>query len=454
MSQPPDLPEPPDSESTIMIPRPGSRRAGGAAPAPGPAPAGGLDIDSVSLGGGGAEPAGMAGLEAPPAVGPNPLVAHAAPLLNAVATIRRTLNHRNPAGLREDLLRAITDFENGARRANCSPEHVLIARYSLCTMLDETVGGMPWGESSGWSQRSLLVSMHKETFGGEKFFLLLDKALEDPRRNLDLIELMYTCIALGLEGRYRVLDGGRAQLDALRDRVHGIIRRERGEIERDLSPRWRGLERQPKALVRRIPAWLVVGGACLLLFLGYLAFALLLAGNSDPVFASLAGVRADPGKLVRAQPANAPPPPAAPPRLKPLLEDQIAAGRLNVLEDDQASYVVIHGDSFFEPGKAEIRPELVPVIERIAAEMDKVPGSISITGHTDNKPIRSLRFPSNFELSLERARGVAALMDPKLKDRNRIKTEGAAEGRPLAGNDTPEGRAKNRRVEITLRYAG
>lgn len=448
MSQPPQ-PDPPDSESTIMIPRPGARR-GAAAPAPAP-------VDDLGLGLGlGQAPAydapAATPLDAVPLVGPNPLLAHAAPLLNAVSTIRRTLAHHNPAGLREDLLRAIGEFENGARRANASPEHVLIARYSLCTMLDEAAGAMPWGESSGWSQRSLLVSMHKETFGGEKFFQLLDKALEDPRRNLDLLELMHACIALGLEGRYRVLDNGRAQLEALRDKLHGVIRRERGgEADRDLSVHWRGVERAPKPLVRRIPPWLVLAGVGLLLFLAYLAFALLLAGKSDPVFRTLAGVRADPGKLQRAAPATpAPPPPA---KLKPLLADAIAAGQLDVIEDAQASYVVIRGDSFFEPGKAEIRPALVPLIERIAGEMDKVPGSITITGHTDNIPSRSLRFPSNFELSQERARGVAALVDAKLKDRNRIRTEGAAEGRPLAGNDTPEGRAKNRRVEITLRYS-
>ena len=451
MSQPPqdDLPEPPDSESTIMIPRPGGRRA---APAAAPASGGSLLDD---LGGGFApapEPARGPALDAPPLVGVNPLLAQASGLLNAVSNIRKTLSHRNPAGLREDLLRAITEFENGARRANCSPEHVLIARYSLCTMLDEAVGAMPWGESSGWSQRSLLVSMHKETFGGEKFFHLLDKAMEDPRRNLDLLELMYACIALGLEGRYRVLDNGRAQLDALRDRLHGIIKRERGEGERDLAVHWRGVERAPKPLVRRIPAWIVLGGVGLLLFLAYLGFITLLHGKSDPVFAAIAAVRADPGKLKRdAQPAAAAPVAVA--RLKPLLTAEIAAGQLNVVEDEQASYVVIHGDSFFEPGKAEIKPVLVPVIQRIAQAMDKVPGSINIVGHTDNIPIRSLRFPSNFELSQERARGVAAIVASQLKDAQRIRTEGAAEARPLGPNDTPEARAKNRRVEITLRYA-
>ena len=249
--------EPPDSESTIMIPRPGSRRATAATPAVEVAPA--APAPAVGL------PAAWTG-EAPPSVGVNPLVANAAVLLNAVPTIRRTLQHRDPSGLRDFMLRAIAEFEAGARRANASPEHVLISRYALATMIDEAVANMPWSGTSAWARESLLVTLHKETFGGEKFFQLLDKALEDPRRNIDLLELMYACLALGFEGRYRVIDNGRVQLDALRDRLYGVIRRERGEFERDLSPHWRGVQKAAKPFVRRIPLWTALAAAALLLF--------------------------------------------------------------------------------------------------------------------------------------------------------------------------------------------
>ena len=447
MSQPP-LPEPPDSDATIMIPRPGGRRAAPASS--GAAAATQADQNFSAQQTSASESVSDA---KSPLVGINPLLAQASPLLNAVATIRRTLSHRDPSGLREDLLRAIGDFERGARQANCNPEQIQIARYCLCTMLDEAVSLMPWGESSGWSQRSLLVSLHGETFGGEKFFKYLNDAMESPRRNLDLLELMYASLALGFEGRYHVVENGRAQVDALRDQVNATIRRERGEAERDLSGKWRGVERAPQPLVRRVPAWLFLAATGLLLFVVFVAFTMLLAGRSDPVFAALAAVRADPGKYQPAAVPNTPPPVAPAPRLTPLLAGEIQAGQLEVTEDALVSHVVIRGDSFFAPGKADIKTDLIPVINRIAEAMDKLPGSIVVTGHTDDKAIRSLRFPSNFELSLERARGVASLIDAKLRDRNRVRAEGAAEARPLAPNDTPEGRAKNRRVEITLRFA-
>jgi type VI secretion system protein ImpK len=432
----PGAPPPDDSEATIMIPKPGGRRAA-AAPAAAPVAGQAMTLDTAAVLSDVGDTAGPVGM--------NPLVANASVLLNTVPTIRRSLNHADPAGLREYLRRAITEFEARARAGGASPEHVLISRYALCTVIDEAVANMPWGASPEWVQQSLLVTLHREGFGGEKFFQLLDKAMEDPRRNIDLLELMYVCIALGFEGRYSVIEDGRAQLDALRNRLHGVIRRERGEFERDLSGHWKGVQRVAKPLVRRLSAWLVLGVVALLLFVLYLVFALVLASKSDPVFNALAGIHADVGDLKRA-----PPPPAAP-RLKPLLAVEIAAGQLDVDEDAASSHVIIHGEKFYEPGSADIRPELVPVINRIAAVINQVPGVVLVSGHTDNQPTkRSLRFPSNYELSLERARGVAALLGQTVQN-HAIKAEGLADSQPLAPNTTPEGRARNRRVEITMR---
>ena len=437
MSDPqfPGVPPSDDPDATMMIPKPGGRRA-----APAPAAGQAMTLDTAAV---------LSDVEdggAP--VGPNPLVANASVLLNTVPTIRRSLNHADPAGLREYLLRAITEFEQRARAAGASPEHVLISRYALCTMIDEAVANMPWGASPEWVQRSLLVTLHREGFGGEKFFQLLEKAMEDPRRNIDLLELMYVCIALGFQGRYRVMDNGRQQLDALRDRLHEVIRRERGEFERDLSGKWKGVQRVAKPLVRRLSVWLVLAAVALLLFVLYLVFALVLASKSDPVFNTLAAIHSDVGDLKRAPP---PPPPPAAPRLKPLLLNEILAGQVDVDEDAVSSHVIIHGDKFYDPGSAEIKPDLLPVINRIAQAINQVPGVVTVSGHTDNQPTkRSLRFPSNYELSLERARGVASLLGQTVQNHT-IKAEGLADSKPIAPNATPEGRAQNRRVEITLR---
>jgi type VI secretion system protein ImpK len=76
-----------------------------------------------------------------------------------------------------------------------------------------------------------------------------------------------------------------------------------------------------------------------------------------------------------------------------------------------------------------------------------------VTGHTDDVPIRTARFPSNWELSAERARSVSALMATRLREPGRLRAEGVADSEPLVANDGSANRARNRRVAIILRTA-
>ncbi|TCJ20432.1 DotU family type VI secretion system protein [Parasulfuritortus cantonensis] len=427
----------PDSDATIMIPRPGGKRAPAAEPAQPAAPARRVREAAYE------EPAVPAA-----AGGVNPLLAAANPVLTLIPQIRATLAHPDPKGLRDYLLHAISEFEQHARQAGVAPEKIVVARYAMCTVVDETVASTPWGGTSLWARESLLVTLHKETWGGEKFFQLLHKMLEDPQRNLDLIELMYACLALGFEGRFRVLDNGKAQLNELRNRVYQTIRQQRGEYERDLAAHWRGVARKPKALIRQIPPWVIFSAIAFVLFAVFLTLVILLNQSSDPVFSNLAGIKANTGNLQRAAA------PIAKPRLRTQLSNEIAQGLLDVQEDAQMSRVIIHGDNLFEPGSADLNPALVPVIQRIAAALNEVPGAVVVTGHTDDVPIRSLRFPSNYHLSLERANSVLAMLAKTLRDPSRMRAEGMADAQPLAPNDSPANRARNRRVEILLRVAG
>ncbi|MDD5367112.1 MAG: DotU family type VI secretion system protein [Gallionellaceae bacterium] len=441
MSEPnlPDLPDNPDSDATIMIPRPGGKRAPGpAAGTPPLSPAPAMRVrESVYE-----EPA-----QATASTGVNPILAAANPVLILIPQIRATLAHPDPAGLRDFLLQAIAEFEQQARKAGIAAEKIMVVRYALCTVVDETVASTPWGGTSLWARESLLVTLHKETWGGEKFFQLLNKMVEDPLRNLDLLEFMYACLALGFEGRFRVIDNGKAQLNELRARIYQIIRQQRGEFERDLSPHWQGVARKPKALIRQIPAWVIFSAIAFVLFAVFLTLVILLNRDSDPVFSNLASIKANAGNLQR------PAAPIAQPRLRNYLTNEIAQGLLDVEEDAQISRVVIHGDNLFDAGSADLNAALVPVITRIADALNNVAGTVIVTGHTDDRPIRSLRFPSNYHLSLERANSVVQLLDKSLKEPSRVRAEGMADAQPLAANDTPANRALNRRVEILLRVA-
>ena len=86
----------------------------------------------------------------------------------------------------------------------------------------------------------------------------------------------------------------------------------------------------------------------------------------------------------------------------------------------------------------------------MADALNDEPGPVIITGHSDNIPIKSSRFPSNMHLSLARAKSVMASMAKSMNDPSRLTAEGRAEKEPIADNSTREGRAKNRRIEVLL----
>ncbi len=418
-----------DHEATVLVPSQGRRPVGQTFARPG------LVATEASL----SELAAVAGL--------NPLVSAASLLLTAVPSIRTAVSHPNPAALRDSLLQQISQFEAAARTRSVSPEMVLVARYALCTLFDETVATTPWGGTADWIQQSLLVTLHRETWGGEKFFQLLNKMAEDPARNIDLLELFYICLALGFEGRFRVIDGGKVQLEALRERLAAIIKKTRGECEKDLSGQWRGEQTTLRKVHNFILVWAAAAVMGVLLLGVYVWLSFSLNDHSDALaFGKVQAPR--PMREVRAV-AAAP----VPPRLKQFLAPEIAQGLVEVFDEAAESRVVIRGDGLFDSGSATVKPAFEPLIARIATAVNDVPGTVLITGHTDDKAIRSLRFPSNWHLSQERATAVLRQMSSQVKNPQRLKAEGRADQEPQVPNDSAANRARNRRVEIVIRVA-
>lgn len=110
------------------------------------------------------------------------------------------------------------------------------------------------------------------------------------------------------------------------------------------------------------------------------------------------------------------------------------------------------GETAFNSGKAVIREEMKPLLKKIATSLEGIKGEIVISGHTDNLPIKGGNYKSNLVLSMSRAASVAeSLLDQAFIDPQRISTMGYGEYRPIAPNDTREGRKKNRRVEIVIK---
>ncbi|KQP22406.1 DotU family type VI secretion system protein [Pseudorhodoferax sp. Leaf267] len=381
------------------------------------------------------------------AAGLNPLLTLANRLLLLVPQLRATQHVADPAALRQSLAQGIRDFCAQAAAAGIAPERVMAARYVLCTMVDEAAADTPWGGSGAWARHSLLAMFHNETRGGEKVFQLMARLAEQPEANRDLLELIYAALALGFEGRYRVIDNGAAQLEAVRDRLAQIVRQQRGDHAQALAAHWQ-VAPMPQ---RRLPGWLplaaIGAGIALLLVLLYTAFSLSLAERSDTVFGQIQSLRLTP-------PVVAPPPPAPVPRLAQLLQPDVKGGQVAVRDDVDRSVVTLRGDGLFAAASAVPAPGNEALFGRIAAALAQLPGTVLVTGHSDSSPIRTARFPSNWHLSQERAQAVRDLLVTQGVAPERVRAEGRADAEPLVPNDSAGNRALNRRVEVTLMVLG
>ncbi|MBS0899406.1 type VI secretion system protein TssL [Pantoea sp. SGAir0184] len=378
----------------------------------------------------------------------NVLVAAANPLINAIPQIRHSVSHDDPARLRQQLIDQIRRFELSCQQSGLSYEVIVGARYCLCTALDEAAALTPWGSRGVWTSNGLLVTFHNETWGGEKFFQLLAKLSQNPRQHILLLELIYFCLLLGFEGRYRVLDNGRSQLETIKQRLLQMIKSVRGSYPAALSPHPTDQPVLRKLWRPMIPLWACAAVAGFAACLFYIVLNWRLGDYTSPVLASIYQTA-----LPEVQISNPAPPPPATLNLKAFLKPEIDAGLVAVRDEADQSVVTLKGDGLFASASTEVRGRYDAVIQRIAAAMNNVSGKILVIGYSDNVPIRSARFASNYELSLARAQSVQTLLQQQLAQPSRVKAEGRGESHPLVPNTSAENRARNRRVEITLLVA-
>jgi type VI secretion system protein ImpK len=210
----------------------------------------------------------------------NPLLAAAAPILTLVCQLRGTLRHDDEPRLQWMVSEELKAFESRALLAEASPQDVIAARYVLCSLVDETVLSTPWGNQGSWASQTMLSRFHKETWGGEKVFVILDRVKGKPGRYLHLIELIGVCLALGFRGRYEVLENGLFRLDELRAEIWRAVRSQRSGAERSLSPEFK-VEKVRRSLVRYVPLWVVFALAGAVTVLTYVGFNYALVQDLD-----------------------------------------------------------------------------------------------------------------------------------------------------------------------------
>ena len=439
--------EPGDADRTVIRPTPGGRRT------PAQAPVSAAPRVPPARSG---SPAPALDQSRTPAISVSPLAVAASPLLQLLAHLGSMRQLPDPQELRERATRQLRDFERRARESGIATELLRPAHYALCASIDDVVLNTPWGARSGWASQSLVATFHRDARGTDQFFDQLRQLRKNPDKLLPAIELMYLCLSLGFMGRYRQGDAG--ELGRLRAETHAVIAAQRKPADQDLSRCWQGIAAPYRSSRGRLPIWVVAAVAVAVC--GGLFFWVSTGLNAASDVLQARVLAAPPSRMpqvTRAAIVHPPPPPPVPAepsvvdKLRGILKPEIDKGFVSVLGTAATPIVRVADRGMFPAGSATVQPGWVPLLERIGAALKDEAGPLLVTAHTDSQPIRTVRFPSNFQLSTARAQAVRTIIARGVGDTTRVSAEGRADTDPVAPNTTAEGRERNRRIEIVFR---
>lgn len=382
--------------------------------------------------------------------GENIILSACSDILTLAGNIKSLEPSNSIEQLRVDIDRLISHFSNELSNASVSNEIILTARYILCCLLDELVLSTPWGTESSWSQQTLLSKYHNETWGGEKFFLIVNKLLEQPQKNINLIELCYVCLSVGFSGKYRVSPQGQNELIQISQRLYQHIEQNR-PIDRDLSPTWQGVGRRQQGLVKRFPSWVFF---LILLFCVagvYIGLLSNLKTKVDPIYAQLEAVGwQDFVFKVNAKQSSQVDVNSIANSLRNDLRLEISANLLAVDAKDNMVIIRFISPILFGSGSSVVEPAALPEVNKLVNAIAQYASQVWVVGHTDSTG----KADSNWVISRKRAEAIAQwLKQASIQLPNTI-TRAAADTQPLVPNTSEHNRSLNRRVELKLVLKG
>ena len=205
----------------------------------------------------------------------NPLLEAARPLLRAQADMPDDLECHEGDLLRHLLKEEVRAFERLCEQANIRRDHMIGARYCLCTALDEAAMQTAWGKggNSGveWSKNGLATAFLEDRQGGDRVYLLIGRLMTEPQEHLNLLEVIYRVLSLGFEGRYRYEANGSRKHDAVRQRLYDEIMSRRPPVPVALSPHGLSDVKPKRVTFYDFPVWItvVVLSTVLLAMFGY-----------------------------------------------------------------------------------------------------------------------------------------------------------------------------------------
>ena len=450
-----------DLDRTMIMPSPGRKRGTAAETAASPEPMQPLAPSTSPLGraGQGQNEDGLS-LKMVGSSGSNVLVNAATLIFSLARQLRNTTQHSDIPGLLAHVTGLMKSFEKNSIEKEVSPDVAYEARYILCAFIDEIVLNTPWGRGSVWSYSSLLSALHNDTSGGERFFQMLATKSDAPAQNVVILELMYHCLCMGFQGKFAVQDNGRAALEQIRTGLYRSLRELKGDADMELSPHWVGETDGRPMVARLIPWWVVASLLGGLLVMVYLGFFFALNEDSDGVYTDIGKLGREVPQMIKSreilQPLVDPAVsavniPQLNAKFAEYLSVEIARRQVSVTQEANGLKLTIHNKGLFGSGSAYLSGNHQEMFSKISAVLASLPGPFVVSGHSDSQKIRTIRFPSNWHLSDERARSIVSELVKSGIEKERLVAQGKADTEPVASNESADGRERNRRIEIFIR---
>ena len=359
-------------------------------------------------------------------------------VLALVPQLRATGFVTDLARLRERMAAMLLDFQARARSGGIEVSRVTRATEVLAALIDQVVTSMPWGADAGWQSLGTPSALPGGRRPAQR---LLELARASPS-DAGISELIGVALALGFDGRSRGMDG------PLIDQVRAQVARPgpaHGEesIERGLSPDWQSFVERGNALTSWLPLWVSSLVIASLLAVLFFVLELSLGAKSDRLYARMAALNGPPAVTTR-------PLPAPQSRLAGALSGQAASSILSVRDEIDRSVIVVPDGQLFAAGDATLRPTGTDLLRPIAAALQRTLGRIQIIGHTDGTAARSVRYPSDWELSVDRARAVQEAFRGLGIAPSRLGHDGRASIEPLRADGGTATVGGDGRIEIVL----
>lgn len=225
-----------------------------------------------------------------PKAGLNPLADAASTLFTAIGKLKQIKACRQWVKLQQELTETVIVFQETIAKLGYHPEYIVVCRYIMCATIDDIINNTTWGSQGQWEPYALLPNLNQDASREDRFFSILDRAIQEPEHYIDLMELMYICLSLGYKGQYRATDHNQFQLEQITHSLYKHIRAYRGGFSKTLSPvplkTPRGI-RKP-ITPPSIPTWMILLMSVCFVMVLFISLGYLMEMTSNEAFKSIA----------------------------------------------------------------------------------------------------------------------------------------------------------------------